>query len=227
MGSDRPVQSVQPRTGALSPFPSQSSHRFSLSHFASQSLTLTFSPPASHGLTSGILVLISHSRGFSPHGFTSGAISPPRLTVSISHRLTLVARDLTATLASCSRSRHYSRSRHCLTLAISPPQLILDLSHPLTQLRATTPPSSFLSLSLPLSNFGLLVVFLFPHIFSVIWCLLGCWSAGVILYGELTVDEELAVCRKTSISFAVWLWFGSDSPPRSGFGFDFWVWLCV
>ena len=47
------------------------------------------------------------------------------------------------------------------------------------------------------------------------------------MYGELVVDEELAVWRKTSISFAVWLWFGSDSPPCSGFGFDFWVWLWV
>jgi hypothetical protein len=43
------------------------------------------------------------------------------------------------------------------------------------------------------------------------------------MYGEFAVDKELAVCRKTSISFIVWLWFGFDSPPRSGFGFDLWT----
>uniref|UniRef100_A0A2N9FLB7 Uncharacterized protein n=1 Tax=Fagus sylvatica TaxID=28930 RepID=A0A2N9FLB7_FAGSY len=68
---------------------------------------------ASHGLTSGILVSISHSRGFSPHCLTSGAISPPRLTVSIFHRLTLVARDLT--VASRLRSHRHRLSSISLT----------------------------------------------------------------------------------------------------------------
>ena len=47
------------------------------------------------------------------------------------------------------------------------------------------------------------------------------------MYGELAVDKKLAVCRKTSILLTVWLGFGSNSPPRSGFGFDLWVWLWV
>jgi hypothetical protein len=47
------------------------------------------------------------------------------------------------------------------------------------------------------------------------------------VFKELAVDEELAVCRKTSILITVWLWFGFDSPLRSEFGFDLWVWLWV
>ena len=57
-------------------------------------------------------------------------------------------------------------------------------------------------------------------ILSCVFVVMGCCGWELVVYGELTVDEEHAVCRKTSISFTVWLWFGSDSPPRSGFGFD-------
>ena len=58
-----------------------------------------------------------------------------------------MARDRTAALASCSRSRRCSWSRRRLTLVISPPPLVLNLSHPLTQPRATAPLSSSLSLT--------------------------------------------------------------------------------
>uniref|UniRef100_A0A2N9IWY0 Uncharacterized protein n=1 Tax=Fagus sylvatica TaxID=28930 RepID=A0A2N9IWY0_FAGSY len=106
-GPDRPVQ---PRTGVQSAFPPQSSRRLSLSHSASQSLTLTFSPPASHDLTSSFSR--SHFR---------------LLTVSIFHRLTLVACDLTA----------------CLRLLLPiPPLLVISPSPHACDLTATACPRS-------------------------------------------------------------------------------------
>uniref|UniRef100_A0A2N9IV65 Uncharacterized protein n=1 Tax=Fagus sylvatica TaxID=28930 RepID=A0A2N9IV65_FAGSY len=117
-------------------FPPQSSRRLSLSHFASRSLTLTltFSPPASHRLISR-----SHLRylglDLSLSRFLTSRSHFRRDLTSMTHgldfhRLTLVACDLTAALGSCSRSRRCSRSHRRLTLAISPPPLVLDsLTH--------------------------------------------------------------------------------------------------
>ena len=93
----------------------------SVSHSHSHSHVLT---SGSHGLTSGILVSISHSCGFSPHGLTSGVISPLRLTVSIFHCLTLVACDLTATACPQSLSPTNPAKGHG-----TPIKLSLSLSH--------------------------------------------------------------------------------------------------
>ena len=104
-------------------------------------------------LTFGILVSISHSCGFSPHGLTSGVISPSRVTVSISHHLTL-----------------RSHRRLSLLLTISPLLAISPLPH-FCYLTATTRPRSLsptdpakghgtpikLSLSLSLSHYQILV----------------------------------------------------------------------
>uniref|UniRef100_A0A2N9H141 Uncharacterized protein n=1 Tax=Fagus sylvatica TaxID=28930 RepID=A0A2N9H141_FAGSY len=103
-----------------------------------------------------------------PHGLTSGAISRSRLSPS-----TVVARDLTA----ASAFARDSPSPHACDLTATA-KLVLDLSHPLTQPRATAPLSSSLSLT-PTVKFWSTGCFSFSPIFSLIWCLLGCWSAGV------------------------------------------------
>uniref|UniRef100_A0A2N9H7M2 Uncharacterized protein n=1 Tax=Fagus sylvatica TaxID=28930 RepID=A0A2N9H7M2_FAGSY len=171
-GPDRPVQPVQPGTGVQSGPPSfLSPHAvlpFSLCLSVSHSLSLSrFSPPASHGLTSGILVSLSLSR------FLTSRSHFRRDLTSVTHGL-----DLSPSHLSGSRSHR----RLSLLLAI-PPLLAISPSPHACDLTATARPRSLsptdpakghgtpikLSLSLSHSHCQILVyrLFFFFPIFSL------------------------------------------------------------
>ena len=151
---------------------------FSLCLSVSHSHVLTSSFSQSHLRHFGLDLSLSRfltSQSHFRHDLTSAAhsldLSPTHLSGSRSHRRLslLLAIPPLLTISPLPHACDLTTTAHPRSLSPTNPAKGHD-----------TPIKLSLSLSLPLSNFGLLVVFLFPHIFSVIWCLLGCWSAGVI-----------------------------------------------